>query len=568
MSLKAEIKRFGETVSVRAISNLIKSESRTVKLCWFLAVLTSTSLLLWQLESVFSTYSTNPYVSTYSENNGEDVAVFPDITICNINPLMDEINMPNHFTWNDYLSYMKMELGRELSLLDEINNFLSNAKLQEEDFVNFISFLQTPNWFIINLPPIISQDLSKENSKFIVDHLYYTWNWLPINSSDSDIQVFWDSAYYECYTYRPSETSIGNIRGSSFILNINDFPNTMSDVISTDPSFAFETGVRVAIHSPGTMPNIKTGMSIGPGSTTIVSMMPTIRKRLDKPYNIHGCSDQMYLDNSADVVYSWEACYDTCLQNITLNKCGCVMPFYQFTKYQLREANYRVCLNQSSEASNRPNITLAIRDLLCLKRWLTVSEVNCCDAKCLLPCEEVYYDVSVTSAPWPHISQQMAFYKSYIKSNPSIYGNRFDAYEEVLNSSGNHSETQTMSRLRNINLIRDNFLQLKFVLKSRIPFVLVDQPLMNASLMISSIGGSPSLWLGITVMTFAEVIEFMYTLLVCCYEKQNLLNRPEGWITYSRATYSKPTLDKNKRVSISSAWTYQHPAHDHVYQGC
>ena len=228
-------------------------------------------------------------------------------------------------------------------------------------------------------------------------------------------------------------------------------------------------------------------------------------------------SVQMYLDTSVDVVYSWEACYDTCLQNVTLNKCGCVMPFYQFTMNQLREANYRVCLNQSSEGSNRPNITLAIRDLLCLKEWLTISSVTDCDVKCLLPCDEVYYDISVTSAPWPHISQQMAFYKSYIKSNPNIYGNKFDAYEEVLNSSRNQSETQIMNRLRNINLIRDNFLQLKFVLKSRIPFVLVDQPLMNANSMISSIGGSLSLWLGITVMTFAEVIEFIYTLLVCCY---------------------------------------------------
>ena len=112
-------------------------------------------------------------------------------------------------------------------------------------------------------------------------------------------------------------------------------------------------------------------------------------------------------------------------------------------------------------------------------------------------------------------------YKSYIKSNPNMYGNRFDAYEEVLNSSGNQSETQIMDRLRNINLIRDNFLQLKFVLNSRIPFVLVDQPLMNASLMISSIGDSLSLWLGITVITFAEVIEFIYTLLGLLLQKTN-----------------------------------------------
>ena len=528
--------KFGETVSVRGISKLVKSKNRTVKLFWLLAVLSSTSLLLWQLESILSTYSRNPYASTYSESNGDDVAVFPDITICNINPLKNEITTSNHFNWNDYLSYIKNELGRGLLSLEEINNFLPNVKLTEEDFVNFLEYLQTPNWFYVNLPSTINQDLSQENAKFIVNHLYYSWNWLPINSSDSDVQITWDSAYYKCYTFRPSRTYNDIIRGVSFIININDFPEGMTEGFSTDLFFAFETGVRVAIHSPGTMPNMRTGMSIGPGSTTIMTIMPTIRKRLDKPYTIHGCSDKVYLDTSVDVVYSWEACYDTCLQNITLNKCGCVMPFYQFTMYQLRKANYRVCLNQSSEASNRPNITLAIRDILCIKEWITVSDVTDCDVKCLLPCDEVYYDISVTSAPWPHISQQMAFYKSYIKSNPNIYGNRFDAYEEVLNSSGNQSDTQIMNRLRNINLIRDNFLQLKFVLKSRIPFVLVDQPLMNANSMISSIGGSLSLWLGITVMTFAEVIEFIYTLLVCCYKKQNTENFPGGWIMYFIAT--------------------------------
>ena len=129
MAVNTEIMRFGETVSVRGISKLIKSKNRTVKLFWLLAILTSTSLLLWQLESIFSTYSKNPYASTYSESNVENVAVFPDITLCNINPLADDILMPNLFSKNDYVSYMKMARENSLYLLEETNNLLPDVKL-------------------------------------------------------------------------------------------------------------------------------------------------------------------------------------------------------------------------------------------------------------------------------------------------------------------------------------------------------------------------------------------------------------------------------------------------------
>ena len=85
-----------------------------------------------------------------------------------------------------------------------------------------------------------------------------------------------------------------------------------------------------------------------------------------------------------------------------------------------------------------------------------------------------------------------------------------------------------MNRLRDVSLIRDNFVQLKFVLKSKNPFMLVDQPLMTADVMLSSIGGSLSLWLGITVMTFVEVAEFIYTMIAVCTEKRRNKNAQKG----------------------------------------
>ena len=60
-------------------------------------------------------------------------------------------------------------------------------------------------------------------------------------------------------------------------------------------------------------------------------------------------------------------------------------------------------------------------------------------------------------------------------------------------------------------LISENFLQLNVVLKRNFPLVVEDKPAMTTQILMSNIGGVSSLWLGLTVMFFVEIID----LLIC-----------------------------------------------------
>ena len=373
ISVKAEIKKFGETVSVRGISKLIKSENRIGKLFWLTAILISSSILLWQLSSVLALYRRYPIATTFSEGTSNDLSSFPDITACNIYPLAESIfNTANSLSWSDYLNYVE---SRNVSnSLDQVNKLYPDVKLTRDVFENLLVFMRMPSWYYVNLSPTIEGNYS---TNFVVNYFYFDWNWYPMFDSGSKMKTIWNFNYYKCQTFHPSEAALNNILGLSVILYINDFPEIMTDTVVSDPTTSTATGVRVIVHNPGTKADLKNGISIGPGLENTVTIMPTVRKRLDKPHNANGCSKQDHINGSEDV-YTYRACFDTCLQNYALDKCRCIMPYYQASEHQLVEANFRICFNQSVE-EDRMNITRLFKDTLCLQKWLTQVEWNVCE---------------------------------------------------------------------------------------------------------------------------------------------------------------------------------------------
>ena len=72
-------------------------------------------------------------------------------------------------------------------------------------------------------------------------------------------------------------------------------------------------------------------------------------------------------------------------------------------------------------------------------------------------------------------------------------------------------------------LISENFLQLNVVLKRNFPLVVEDKPAMTIQILMSNIGGVLSLWLGLTVMFFVEIID----LLICmCLKTSGIVKPP------------------------------------------
>jgi Amiloride-sensitive sodium channel len=64
--------------------------------------------------------------------------------------------------------------------------------------------------------------------------------------------------------------------------------------------------------------------------------------------------------------------------------------------------------------------------------------------------------------------------------------------------------------VRRLDLITKNFIQLNVVFEQPHPYTVTDKPAMTIDIMLSAVGGSLSLWLGMTIMFVFEILEFIY----------------------------------------------------------
>lgn len=85
-NFKQHIKQFGTTTSIKGISKIIKSECLVLKVIWFVAVITGATIAIYFLSTLIVNYFSYALYTKMSICN-DCHAPFPDITVCNLNPL-------------------------------------------------------------------------------------------------------------------------------------------------------------------------------------------------------------------------------------------------------------------------------------------------------------------------------------------------------------------------------------------------------------------------------------------------------------------------------------------------
>jgi len=83
-------------------------------------------------------------------------------------------------------------------------------------------------------------------------------------------------------------------------------------------------------------------------------------------------------------------------------------------------------------------------------------------------------------------------------------------------------------KLRDLGLIGRNFLQLNVLFETMFPYVMIDKPALTIDGLFAQLGGVLSLWLGITIMTAIELVEFLYTLWVQWRNARKTIELPQS----------------------------------------
>ena len=143
-----------------------------------------------------------------------------------------------------------------------------------------------------------------------------------------------------------------------------------------------------------------------------------------------------------------------------------------------------------------------------------------CREKCQRACSEILHHKEVSMVLWPGFTNRVAFYNEFIKGKP--YDKHYRQF-----SHQNPSENSTLDLLLMHRVVTETFLKVTLKVKSQEIIRQTEAPKLEASALMSQLGGALNLYAGITCALIVELIELMYHL--CCGQtEQGSVDTSEG----------------------------------------
>ncbi|KAM7446204.1 hypothetical protein ABFA07_005421 [Porites harrisoni] len=282
---------------------------------------------------------------------------------------------------------------------------------------------------------------------------------------------FWHYKYGNCFTFNKYSDLMAAGPGPAYglVLEMNVEQNEYLGDLTQD------AGIRVQIEDKGKVPfPYEKGFSVGPGSATSVGIRKVKIKRVktSKKGSCIGEIDPLSEDNllqlKHNASYSTTACRESCLSDKENKECGCRE--YRFPRDDSK--NERVC--------DVLNATVAKCLNKVLKRYKK-SNLGC-SRKCTSPCNENVYKLTISTSKFPSL-----------------------AYQRILLANKKKLEKRNIpSNLLSSYLLQLNvfFEELNYeVIEESIGYGLVN--------FIADIGGNVGIWIGVSALTIAEILELL-----------------------------------------------------------
>ena len=502
-----ECLKFGENISVRGVPRAIKSKMMPLRIMWICAVIVSSLILAWQLCTLFIKFYSYPHKTFYEDSKYPNV--FPVINICNLHPKVSGINYYEFLTDDEFRG--KIDL-----LMSDIRE--SKFRSLDPDFEDYKDLMDNMvDLYFNSLPKYTS---GNQTIPLLTSYKMWDTSGEVIRSTNCYFgkSLFWDVTYYNCYSFRVNSSCPEIINKLTMIVYTNSLFD-VQDEFKEDFMNVEANGVKIILSHPNVIDDISSGFNLGSGTDNVVNMDMIVKARLGKPYNPAGCHERMLLDKSDVDRYSYMSCIGACVQEAVLSRCHCVSSDCYLPRYM---QHHKVCGNTSlayrwRRSNQSYETTLLLRaasEMICKDQTTNQKLYDLCADKCQQPCNETYYDVTIHSmGDWPHVSYYMDFFVKFVEpylNQSEEMANYFKPFRMAIDEF--RQKKITLNDLTDIfgrsSLLKSNFLQVSFQFRQLNPVVICDYPDYTWESMLSFIGGSFSLWLGITMMTAVEVLEF------------------------------------------------------------
>jgi hypothetical protein len=535
------VQRFCRETTAHGWGRVVRERSHVFKVVWVCLTLTAFSMNVYHVVELVNQYLRYPS-EQISQVQYEQIN-FPSVTLCNIQPM--SLTTSQAYAQNQSTLYYRWD-NITLEYLAEVASSLNRS----DEFETLYNRLRQPTGFFENIGHE-AQEIGHQSHDFLLDCTF------GLEHCDFENFTYFQSpTYYNCFTFNGGNLSKENLiarstgpqEGLSLIMYLE---SDNGDFLYNGTYYTFSktgnaAGVRVVIHPPGTRPSpIDNGFDVSPGYSSSVGVKVLQQERLGEPFG--PCVDDR-MKGSDRYIYATSTCLLECQQKHVVDSCSCVS-----SSLPIPEAltdtpfcAYCGCYDEASADHFFNNISCETDKI----KEFSENENLRTACNCHPPCEETAYHTDISLSYWPLDYTQASFFKTYVLEHPDY--EHLKAYQNL----GPHNFN--ISDIIFYGLIRKNFVRLNIYLKDLVIEETVQQQSYEIQNLFSDVGGTFGLWIGMSVITWCEVLELLTNLFSRWFRKMM------GWGNLNDAAsstkFSVTGQEFEAEFATFSATVYNDPA--------
>jgi hypothetical protein len=457
---EAIIEWFSSTTA-HALPNIVKTRNglilKIIWVCCFIACTIYCSISLKKMLDDYYSFSS----TTSTKYISESPALFPAVTFCNIKTV-DKQNNPDFV--NNYLDPISVAyLNYALSILSYPNTYI-------ESVIHATRYKVNNNF---------SEIESKKKIGYQLEDMLLSCYFNYFTCSKDDFVYYYDPLRGNCYTFNSG-------RNGSNIKKVSAAAGTFSGLVlelflgnvDNETYYQYNDGVLVSIHNQSHAP-FTTGVELKAPANAETDFIVN-RNFINRLPSPHGnCVDVNsknfksmlvdYILNDFGYNYSQTYCFSLCQQLEIINKCNCSdlrRPVFKNNTNYCNDFSTSICIINVLDSFNSNQTTK-------------------CNELCPFECESVEYSTSSNKALYPnkfYLEQVLVKYVQYYGKNITV-NSQSVAKVNVYYESMNYAVTTS-----SISITVDD--------------------------LFSNFGGTLGLYLGISILSMVEIIEFGFNVFV------------------------------------------------------
>lgn len=459
-----KIRKLCEASSFHGLSNLARTDRWFVKFIWLACFLVS--LAFCSIEIVNSLIDYFEYNVVITVQTVHETSVnFPAITVCNLNSI--DYSNPG----------VADELSAIIARFDEKANstadILKHSKLKLKE----ISYL-------------INNEIKNRSYYYSIEDMLISCLFNNQPCGPNDFEPYESKNFKSCYTFNSGTRGhvlASNRAGMNNGLELELYVGN----IRHQPYWVSTFGALITIYNQSTKPMlVEQGIKLKTGVETQIIVSRHFTQMLGKPYsdclNLNELKSSYAASASASFKmtqniyqnYTQRFCLSVCLQNIIVRTCNCT--------------------DLSSTVQSRESIEPCLSDaqLTCLRKLTDAYHAdsglkNKCTSECPVRCESYSFGKIISMAEYPTFN-----------------------YTEYLKSLSELKKDHPIRKEYSFDELRKNIMAINIYYDSLSYQITKEKPATYLMNLISSTGGTLGLFLGISLLSFIEVIELLIELAI------------------------------------------------------